>query len=228
MAGNLFSADSPFSKGLTKIGELVIVSLLWFVTSLPVITIGASTTALYYAVVKCLRMGRGYIVKEYFRSWKQNLIKSVIITVILGGIFLLIWSTSTDLSVMLQDMIANGARSVFAKDGGKYYGSYLVFAVLILFMGMMFCYIFPLLSRFDLPLPKLFAVSFVFVIKYIFYSVAMLVILVGMGYFVIRLPLGMMFAPGLWALLCSFLVEKPIKSITPEPEEDEDAWWMRL
>ena len=62
----LFSADSGIGKALTKIGELVILSILWFVTSLPVITIGVSTTALYYAMVKSVRMDRGYFIKEYF------------------------------------------------------------------------------------------------------------------------------------------------------------------
>ena len=57
----LFSPDSAIGKALTKIGELVILSIIWFITSLPVITIGASTTALYYATVKSLRMGRGYV-----------------------------------------------------------------------------------------------------------------------------------------------------------------------
>ena len=72
----LFSGESGIGKALTKIGELVVLSILWFFTSLPVVTIGVSTTALYYAMVKSVRMDRGYFFKEYFKAWKDNFLRS--------------------------------------------------------------------------------------------------------------------------------------------------------
>lgn len=46
----LFKYDSPFVQICNKIVDCICLSVLWLVTSLPVLTIGASTTALYYAI----------------------------------------------------------------------------------------------------------------------------------------------------------------------------------
>ncbi|MCR4584843.1 MAG: DUF624 domain-containing protein [Lachnospiraceae bacterium] len=226
--GGLFSGESGIGKFLHKTGVLVILSVIWFFTSLPIITLGASTTALYYTIVKCLRMDRGYMLKEYFKSWKQNFIKATIITVILAAILLLAWSYSSSLGLTIQDVTLNGIKSRYADNTENFMGLYITVSAAILFIGVIFCYIFPLLSRFDLNVFRLFATSFVFAIRYIPYSLTMLVFLVLAGILVLKMPMFIMFAPGLWCLIISFIVEKPIKKITPEPSPEEDAWWMRL
>ena len=48
---NLFSYDSPLSRFLYFIADIVTLHILWVIHSLPVITVGASTTALYYSSV---------------------------------------------------------------------------------------------------------------------------------------------------------------------------------
>lgn len=35
--------------------DMLILGIFWFVTSIPLVTIGASTTAVYYTVNKCIR-----------------------------------------------------------------------------------------------------------------------------------------------------------------------------
>ena len=57
----LFDLDSPLIEALTKIGDCICLSALWLVFSLPVFTIGASSTALYSAVHHCLRRGEAGI-----------------------------------------------------------------------------------------------------------------------------------------------------------------------
>ena len=51
----LFGMDSPLMGALMKIGDLLCLSVLWLVFSLPIFTIGASSAALYAAVYHCLR-----------------------------------------------------------------------------------------------------------------------------------------------------------------------------
>ena len=45
--GGLFDYDSKLFQLLLRVSDLVALSLLWLLCSLPVITIGASTSALY-------------------------------------------------------------------------------------------------------------------------------------------------------------------------------------
>ena len=62
-----------------KATECMLLSILWVVTSLPVITIGASTTALYYAVVKVIRNNEGYVWGEFWNGFRTNFKQATII-----------------------------------------------------------------------------------------------------------------------------------------------------
>ncbi len=55
-----------------KLGDIVAVSAWFFVCCIPVFTIGASVSALYYAVNKSVCNNRGYVSQEFFRSFKNN------------------------------------------------------------------------------------------------------------------------------------------------------------
>ena len=226
----IFSSDSIIGRALNKIGELVILSILWFFTSLPVITIGVSTTALYYATVKSLRMERGYFIKEYFKAWKENFLRSTALTVFFIVCLLGLWTALQMMGIELNDLSVEAIRNVRLDNKSAALGIYFVAAGILILLGALFCYVFPLASRFDQSGLKTLLMSFVMMIRFFYYSIAVLVILVGLVYMVIRLPLGIMFAPGLWALLSSFLLEKAFKKYTPEPDPDSDvdAWWMRL
>ena len=224
----LFSADSFIGKTLTKIGEIVILSVLWFFTSIPVITIGASSTALYYAVTKCVRRGRGYVVKEYFKAWKQNFVKSAFLTLFFLVCLLGLWTVLSQLGFTLEDISLNGLQSAYKDNSDSLLSTYYVAGAYLIILGGLFCYVFPLLSRFDMKCIQIVFLAFVMLIRFLHYSISVLVILVFMGYVVLRLPMFIMFAPGLWAFLSSYLLEKAIRKYTPEPAEGEDAWWMEL
>ena len=81
--GGLFDYDSKLFQFLVRVCDLVFLSLLWLLCSLPVITVGASTAALYYTVMKLVR-GRGdSAVGMFFHSFKQNFKASLPVTLIL-------------------------------------------------------------------------------------------------------------------------------------------------
>lgn len=67
-----FSFDNKLFGALGKVVDCVILSVLWLVCCLPVITIGASSTALYYTVHKSIRGNRGYMTKNFFSAFKDN------------------------------------------------------------------------------------------------------------------------------------------------------------
>ena len=48
----LFSLDGKLFHILSRIADLILLNVLWLLSSLPIITIGASTTALYYVMLK--------------------------------------------------------------------------------------------------------------------------------------------------------------------------------
>ncbi len=68
----LFGMDSPLMAALMKIGDGICLSVLWLVFSLPVVTVGASSTALYAAVHACLRRNEAGIWKHFWRAFREN------------------------------------------------------------------------------------------------------------------------------------------------------------
>ena len=85
-----FSYESKFSQILLKISGSCLLNLLWFVCSLPIVTIGASTTALYYASLKLVRDEDHHIVSQFFRSFRENFKQATVLWLILlgAGLFL--------------------------------------------------------------------------------------------------------------------------------------------
>lgn len=226
----LFSPESGVGRFLTKFGELVILSILWFVTSLPVFTIGVSTTALYYSTVKSMRMDRGYFFKEYFKAWKENFLRSTFLMVffiacILGLLTVLVMQGYT-----LEDAITDSVKNVFSGKSDAAVRTFIIAGVILFVLIALFCYVFPLVSRFDRKGVYLLLLGFIMMVRFFYYSIAVAVILITMVGLVIRVPLTIMIAPGLWAFLSSFLLEKAFRKYTPEPDPDSDvdAWWMRL
>ena len=68
----------------TAAADLVALGLLTLLLCLPVLTICPAVMALYYSVAKSVRRGRGGPYREYFRSFKENLLQGIGLSVILA------------------------------------------------------------------------------------------------------------------------------------------------
>ena len=69
---DFFDLDAPLFRFLTRVADMVILSLLWLIGSLPLFTLGISSTALYYAVNKSLIENRGTVSEEFFRAYRRS------------------------------------------------------------------------------------------------------------------------------------------------------------
>lgn len=67
-----FNVDNPVWKFVGRIADFFLLSVLWLVCSLPVITIGSSTTALFYVTLKMAEDKEGKIGSDFFKSFKMN------------------------------------------------------------------------------------------------------------------------------------------------------------
>lgn len=64
----IFSLDSPVILFMTKLGNMILIDFLWLICSLPVVTFGASTSAMYRAMFD-LREDKGGVVKAFFKAF---------------------------------------------------------------------------------------------------------------------------------------------------------------
>ncbi len=86
---NIFSFNSWLSRFLYLVADIVLLHILWIICSLPIVTIGASTTALYSSCMKRIRRDEGYITGNFFSAFKSNFRQSTLIWLLLlavGGI----------------------------------------------------------------------------------------------------------------------------------------------
>lgn len=133
--GEFFSADSSFARFMGKLIDIVWLSLLWFICSLPIITIGASTCGLYYAINKSFKHDRGYTTSTFFHGFASNfkLATPIWLLSILGYAFI-----GTDLYLSMN-LMTGVAKTIFVA----------VFFVMILAIICWNLYTFPYISRFD-------------------------------------------------------------------------------
>ncbi len=133
---NFFNLDNPIFKGLSKMVDAVILSALWVIFSIPVFTMGAASTALYYTVHKTLRRSRGYIYSNFWNSFKENFKQSTILWLILLVIYVIF---GLDLYLTWQ----------FLKAGMQWGVMFYLFLVLILMTIVWNIYIVAYSARFE-------------------------------------------------------------------------------
>ena len=77
--GAIFNLDNPVWNFMGKVADLVILNLLVIVCSIPIFTIGASWTAMYFVTMRMVRKEESYIVRDFFRSFKENFKQATVI-----------------------------------------------------------------------------------------------------------------------------------------------------
>jgi len=206
--GNFFNMDNGFFTTLGKIVDIVIVSLVWLLLCIPLVTIGPATTALYYTIVKVIRRERGYVMREYFSSFKSNFKVGAI-----SSIF-----------VLLATLILIFDRSV-AKEIKGNFGIVLfsIFNALIFILLCVTIYIFPLLSRFKIGVLQLFKTSLFMAMKHLPTTILLVLITAVFVLGTYILPIVILLTPGLCLLVWSFLLERVFKKYMPEKSEEAEA-----
>lgn len=76
---NISNPDNIFNKLFNKIGDVILLNLLFVIFSIPVVTIGASLTALYHCCIKIMKGDETVVRKDFFKSFKENFKQSTIV-----------------------------------------------------------------------------------------------------------------------------------------------------
>ena len=103
----LFNLDSPVMVFLSKVANLMILNVLTIICCIPIFTAGAAITALYYVTIKMARGDDPYIIKGYFKSFKENFKQATIIWLIMLVVIAII---AVDWRVTLVMMTGSSAK----------------------------------------------------------------------------------------------------------------------
>ena len=224
-----FNPENAFFTTINKIVDTIWLSLLWTICSLPLFTIGPASCGLYYATVKVTRRNRSYVTKEFFKGFKQNFKVGAPATVIFLVLSWVLW---------IDYQYANALMETSSTMGNVYFIVFVTGAVIEAFLAV---WMFPILSRFTVGLKQLFKSTLAISAKHLVRTILLVIIAVFWALFVkvafstIELVSFVVFipfaAPGVTALLRSFIIEPVLKKYQGEsagdPEETGIDEWYR-
>lgn len=188
----LFSFDGPLYRFCVLIYETFMLNLLWILGSLPLLTIGVSTSALYYVYGKKVR-GDSYniykdFVKGYKGSFKQAFPIGAVISVVL---FLSIFN------LYKLNSMGSGYSSL------KILQLFIILQILIISV-----FLFPLIARFNLGLYELIKNSVILAYKNIIVSISLVLVLIALSIFTMHKISFALFTISIYAYISSYFIEK--------------------
>lgn len=128
----IFDSNNRFFTFMGKLADLMILNLLFILTSLPIITIGTSLTALYAVSLKQSSGTSTYIIKEYFNAWKINFKQSIIL-----------WTFSLiAFSLLFMNLIveSNSSFTLLIR---------MIMTLSLILFIMITLYVFPMIAKFE-------------------------------------------------------------------------------
>ena len=209
---NIFEEGSPFQRFLNKMADLLILNLIALLMCLPIITAGASLTAMHYVLLKMVRGEEGYIVKSFFRSFKMEFRQATVLWILYMALAALM---ASNLIMILQ--------------GGGVYPLWLPSSILVVaVLELMFMiYTFAMLSRFDNSIYQTLinAVTLTFseLPRSLEMAVITLVPLIAFFRASILLPLLVLFGLSVPGYACAIVYDPIFKKIEKQIWEDENA-----
>jgi len=137
----MFNANNRFWSAISRLTDIVGLSLLWLFLSIPVITLAPATAALYYTIMKSFRQGEESVFRTMLLAFWDNLRRGIPVSLVMAAALLLLGAGYT---IMAQ----NRASAVG-------FAMYCVYCAALLLPAGMLCCICPLLGRFNLSLRQL-------------------------------------------------------------------------
>lgn len=208
----MMNLNSPFFRLITNIGNLILVSILSIIGCIPIVTIGASTAALYYTCVKVIRHGRGYLFSSFLQAYRSNLKQGIVVTL---------------LGILISFVLYMDFRYITALNAAPQY-LVTIYQICMTFFASLLIYLVATMSRFSVSFFQLLKLSVFMMIRHFYYTIVMLVLLITVIILMMAVPFSVFFLPGIYILLTSLIMEKVLQKYTPHVEDgsDEGSWYL--
>lgn len=212
---SIFGSDSAYSRFMNKVGDIILLSILWLICSLPLFTLGTAMCAAYYTAAKVIRHNNGYVFKQFMKSFRQNLKQSAgmnLVFLLCAGVLVF--------------------NFMFFKGGTTETAFYLRCVYLVMgfiLLGMML-YAYPVLSRFNLKTGKVFHMAFQLMFRHFGTTVLLAAACVLAVFGIYMMPWAVLILPGLLFFLMTFPMERVLKKYMPKPEEgtqEAECWYYQ-
>lgn len=206
----IFNPENKFWSFMEKITDVFFLGILWFLFSLPVFTVGAATTSLYQFTLKQADNEEGYVWRSFWKAFRKNFLPATALWMIIlaAGGFL-----AVDLWACMNIAVARPVRTVCLG----------VLLCLLLVYALTALYVFPILSRFHLPVKKILSNSFIMAMGNLYVSVTILVIYVIFGVLTYYIPILFPIFMALAAFVSSYLLRSVFARYQEESSEEDET-----
>lgn len=186
--------------GFTKVTDTLLLSLLWLVFSIPVVTVGASCSGLYYAYHKAVRQDGGHVFQYFWEAFQSNFKRSTVIWLSLLAFEALSLFTCLMLVLMRQQLPIAG---VFGAMGG-------VIVCVALVWGI---YALAYQARFENSLKAVMKNSALLVVTNAPKSLLLLILFGAAAVLTVYRPVLIVVAVAVYACLTNFILESVFRNI---------------
>ncbi|MDO5799248.1 MAG: DUF624 domain-containing protein [Eubacteriales bacterium] len=213
-----FSMDNKFFTFMGKVADLCILNIICLICCIPIITAGASITAMFYVTMKMVKNEEAYIIRSFFKSFRQNFKQATVINLIMIAAAAILYADLRIVKLMGQP-VSQIMHIIF-----------LAFTVLYI---MIFIYVYPILAKFYNSVRNTFRNAVLMSVRHLPYTVLMALICacpvllisfaptfrVQSTFLVLCLVIG-----GAVVAYCnSFFLVKIFENYIPGSEEDSDG-----
>lgn len=204
-----FNWDNKFFQALGKLVDCMALSALWLVCSLPIVTFGASTSALYYAIHKSVRGNRGYMTKNFFHAFTKGFKQSTLSWLIL---------------LVVQIVLGMDAYITFQtlKTGNKMGVFFYFFLIMIVFSIIWACYLFPYAARFEDGVKATMKNALLMMIIHLPWSLLLLVLFAVAAIAVYVFPVLIFLMPALLFLTYDGILERIFRKYMSEEDLERE------
>lgn len=206
----LFNLENKFFRTLSKLVDCCALSILWAISCVPLFTVGAATSGLYYAINKVIMHNRSYVWTEYWHGFRTNFKQATAAWLIIAAIAALF---GEDIYIMRQ----------FAESGETIGSIFPAFYVLLALLAIWANYIFAYIARFEDKLKRIFRNTAVMAIGHLIWSVVILLLFAFACFLVYLLPELIVIIPAGYMICVNETLERIFqKYMSQEDREAEE------
>lgn len=183
--------DNVVVRALTKICDMVCLNVLWLICCIPIVTIGAATTALYTIMLKMVKNEEGYIFRGFLKAFKSNFKQSTLIWLILL-LLGIVWTVDFRVAGFMPGMAGIILSAIFLALG------FILLSVMI--------YIFPLTARYENGIKATFKNALILTVAKLPYTFLMVAIVVAAVFASLWSAFTLLFSLPLWLIIGGALI----------------------
>ena len=206
-----WAIDSPVMRVLGRLGDIIILNMIFVVGCIPVITIGTSLSALYAVAMKMARGEDPSVWKEFWKAYKRNFRPATICWLVMAVIAILLF-----VDFRIIGVLKRGSESMYSIMR-------IVLAVILGMWMLMFQYLFPYIARFENTVKQTLKNAFLLMIRHLPWALLLLVILIASALSIYIIPVLLVVIPAVTSMVFDFILERLFRRyMSPEDLEREE------